>query len=113
MAENTFLHIYEFYNELSSAELLKIVKCFYEVGNYKCALKILEYDKMKSLFNNYDFYDFVLTKIRVLNICMKKNDAINQIDLSMHSNNFNNEKYELLDIKQRILSTEAKRNETK
>lgn len=111
MAENTFLRIYEFYNELSSAELLKIAKCFYEVGNYKCALKILEYDKMKSLFNNYDF---VLTKIRVLNICMKKNDAINQIDLSMHSNNFNNEKYELLDMKQRILSNiEGKRREAK
>lgn len=101
MAENAFLRIYESYNELSTAELLKIAKCFYDVGNYKCALKILEYDKMKSLLNDYDF---VITKIRLLNICMKKCKAIDQIDSAIRSSYFNNERYELLDMKQRILS---------
>lgn len=111
MAENIFLRIYKYYDNLSSEQLFKICKCFYEFGNYGCALEIVENDKANLLSNEYEF---IIIKIKILNICMKKSAAINQIDLAMHSNKFNNKKYELLDMKQRILSNiEGKRREAK
>ena len=49
MAENIFLRIYKYYDNLSSEQLFKICKCFYEFGNYGCALEIVENDKANLL----------------------------------------------------------------
>lgn len=111
MAENIFLRIYESYNDLTPLQLLKIAICFYEFGNYDCAFKTIKNKKMDSLSNNYEF---MITKIRVLNINMEKREAVNQIDFALRNDKFNNHKYELLDMKQRILSNiKEKRNDAK
>lgn len=110
LSENIFLRISEFTDKLEPSQIYKILLCFYNTGNYKVALDIIS---DKSAVNISD-YNYLLLKIKILNINMNKGKAVDLIDFMLKSNEYTKHTYELLDLKQRILSNiKEKRAEAK
>lgn len=100
LSENIFLRISKYISKLKSDQILKVLLCFYNSGNYKVSYEIVT-DKSAMNINDYNY---LLLKIKILNINMEKDKAVSLIDSMLEKDEYAKHTVELLDIKQRILS---------
>ncbi len=100
LSENIFLRITNFIINLAPQQIYKMLLCFYNTGNYRVAFEIVSNKSTE----NIKQYDYLLLKIKILNINMKKNEAICLIDTMLTEKKYSKHTERLLDLKQRILS---------
>lgn len=99
LAKNIFLRLQEKWDRFSIADKSLIAECFYNSGAY---------DLADNITNNICFYDCnyqqLILQVKIKNINLQKQAAINLLDSMLQENRFCNKRYEILDFKQRILS---------
>ena len=100
LAKNIFLRLEEYWDVFSIDERFLISSCFYSTGKYDLAEKAISKIPICQ-FNNYN--QFVLSA-KIKNMNMKKLEAVNILTFMLENEKFSENKYEILDLKQRFLS---------
>lgn len=109
VAYQIFVRIEKYWNKLSLDDKFVVSSCFYAIGNYQLAYKIIY---------NIDIeqcnYEQLILKSKILNINMDKIGAVQLLKNMLNKVEFKSNRYEIIDMMQRFLSNiEAKRDEAK
>lgn len=99
LAKNIFLRLQEKWDSFSIEDKYLIAECFYNSGAYDLADNITT----NIYYLNCNYQQLIL-KVKIKNINLKKQAAINLLDSMLLENRFRSKQYEILDFKQRILS---------
>lgn len=104
-----FTRIRGYWQKLNIDEKFVIISCMYEYGKYDYAMDVLKDIDLKSCS-----YKQLLLVVQVNSIDMRKKEAVKILDYMLKRFSTNLEKWEILDLKQRILSNiEGSRKDAK
>lgn len=99
IAKEIFSRLKEKSKKLNRDDYFLIAACFYDGGSYEKAEDIIKDIKLECC--NYD--QLILT-VKIQNINMHKVEAVEILDYMLNCSEYNNFRFEILDLKQRILS---------
>lgn len=99
LAKEIFCRLINVKNEIDIENIILISYCFYEVGSYNFAEEFIDYLPFKK-----SDYKTNLLRVKIKNIIMKKEEAVYILNDMNILPLYSDYKYEILDMKQRILS---------